>query len=193
MTGERPPPIRVVSEEERDEATRLSVMNVLWNALKAFKDNTDHAGWSLHGLNDTEEFLDCLERGLSHPVLDHWEKLRSDAANRPAPSSREQACRRFAVLAYVALTRRCVGKGRARKLVSKELAHAKVFADTPSSDAIRNWQRLQPPLTTEDEKVIANALAQAAGRSDSDLVRYFVGLIRFFDDPAPLQRFKRVP
>jgi hypothetical protein len=194
MTIERPvPPIRVLSKETRDEAARLSVMNVLWNVLKAFKTKTDPASWSRHGWNDTEEFLECLESGRSHPVLDRWLQLRKNAGNRPVASSREQACRRFAVLACEALKRRCVGKDQARRMVAKELAHAKAFASAPSSEAIRNRQRSQPPLTTEDEKVIANALAQASGRSDSDLVKYFVGLIQLAHDPAPLQRFKRVP
>jgi hypothetical protein len=196
MTGERPVAlVRALSKEDRDEIRRLSVMHFLWNVLNHFRENTDPAGWLQHGLN-VEEFLECLESGRPHPVLDAWEKLKSGpAANRPAPSSRELGARRFAVLACEALDRRNVGPDQARRLVAKELARAKVFANSPSknapsANAIHHWQKAQPPLTAADETVIANA-QRAAGASDSDLVKYFVGLIGITRDPAP--RLKPVP
>jgi hypothetical protein len=88
-----------LSEEERDEACHRSVVDFFWNAVRFFKEKTNPAGWIQIGLNDAEEFLECLENGRAHPVLDAWLKRRSDAANRPAASSREQGTRRLVVLA----------------------------------------------------------------------------------------------
>jgi len=74
-----------------------------------------------------------------------------------------------------------------------ELAHAKTFGSPPSFRAIRHWQDAQPTqFTPAEEKVIANALARAAGASDRDLVKYFAGLISFIHTPGAAQQIERV-
>jgi hypothetical protein len=177
-------PNRQVSDEDKDSARAVSVRHFLWSVVEAYKKRTDPATWAVRGGPDVEEFLECLETGRPHPLLEDWQVHKSEAANRPAPSSRETSARRLAVLACVALERMGVRKKDARRLVAEQLVDANVFATAPSAGALRNWERRQISLTPQDETVIANARAEA-GTDHNQLVAYFVGLMHATHTPAP--------
>jgi hypothetical protein len=74
---------------------------------------------------------------------------------------REQNARRLAVLLCNALERAGVRKGEAHKQAAKALARTGVFGTTPTPHALKHWeQRMQPPLTQADERVITAAIAR---------------------------------
>ncbi len=181
------------AKKGEDDARGVSVMYHLWNTLEVLKKQTNVPAWAAHGLLDVEEFLECLETGRPHPVLDVWQKRKSECSNRPPPTSREEHARRLAVLACVALHRESFGTDLAcRRFVAKQLANANVFAKVPSAGAIRYWRRSQEPLTPQDETVISNARARA-GTNCNQLVAYFVGLMHLAHTPAPLLKISRSP
>ena len=180
---------RRVSGQDKDTARRLTVMYALWAMLDSFKKQTEPVTWMKFG-TDVEEFLECLETGRPHPVLDAWQKHKSEeAANRPAPSSRETLLRRNAVRACLALERAGAGKDQARKFMAEQLAAAKIFRNAPSAEALRNWLRdMQPPLAQpEDERVIENALKRA-GADYKNVVGYFIGLMHATHNPATVMK-----
>ena len=131
-----------VAEEGEDDARSVSVMHHLWNTLAVLKKLTDVAAWAAHGLLDIEEFLECLETGRPHPVLEAWQKRKSEFGNRPPPTSREKHARRLAVLACVALDREGFGTAwPAANSVAEQLAAVtNVFARAPFRIAVcRRW------------------------------------------------------
>jgi hypothetical protein len=192
MTGKNVVIVPCVAKKGEDDARNISVMHRLWNILEVLKKRTDVDAWAAHGLLDVEEFLESLEAGRPHPVLEAWQNRKSRVGNRPPPTSREQHARRLAVLAYVALDREGFGTDLAcRRFVGQQLAAAKIFARAPSAEALRNWRRSQVALTPRDQTVIANA--RRAGTKPEQLVRYFVGLMHLAHTPAPLLKISRSP
>jgi hypothetical protein len=193
MTGKKVDIVPCVAKKGEDDARRISVMHRLWDNLKVLKERTGVDAWAAHGLLDVEEFLESLETGHPHPVLEAWQNRKSEAGNRPPPTSREQHARRLAVLACEALDREGFGTDLAcRRFVAQQLATAKIFARAPTAEALRNWRRSQVlPLTPQDQTVIATA--RQAGTKPEQLVRYFVGLMHQAHTPAPLLKISRSP
>jgi hypothetical protein len=192
MTGKKIVIVPCVAKKSEGDARSISVMHRLWNILEVLKKRTDVDAWAAHGLLDVEEFLECLETGRPHPVLEAWQNRKSEFGNRPPPASREQHARRLAVLACEALDREGFGTDLAcRRFVAQQLATAKIFARAPSAEALRNWRRSQVALTPRDQTVIANA--RRAGTRPEQLVRYFVGLMHLAHTPAPLLKISRSP
>jgi hypothetical protein len=160
----------------------LLTASALWSAINETKQRTDVLGWIKMGLFELMDLADALDRGGEHPLLDLWQERKS-ATSRPAPSLREQHARRLAVLLPIALQRTGLSKSKARKTAAKPLAKTGLFVGGPTVDALRHWEeRMAPPLTPDDEKVIAGAMA-SCGNDRQRLVDYFIGLVRLSRDP----------
>jgi hypothetical protein len=173
-----------VSEElsEIEKARALLAFSCLWEMLAAAKQQTDIVTWRRVGGLELEDFADAIDRGGQHPLLQLWQERKAET-NRPAPSLREQNARRLAVLLCNALERAGVRKGEAHKQAAKALARTGVFGTTPTPHALKHWeQRMQPPLTQADERVITAAIARC-GRDPQHLTAYFIGLVQFSRDP----------
>ena len=173
-----------MSEElsDIDMARALLALSCLWSMLDAAKRQTDIITWRRVGGLELEDFADAIDRGGQHPLLQLWQERKAET-NRPAPGLREQNARRLAVLLCNALERAGVRKGEARKLAAEALTRTGVLVPTPTPRALKHWeQRMQPPLTQADERVITAAIARC-GRDPQDLVAYFTGLVRFSRDP----------
>jgi hypothetical protein len=150
--------------------------------LAAAKQQTDIVIWRRVGGLELEDFADAIDRGGQHPLLQLWQARKAET-NRPAPGLREQNARRLAVLLCNALERAGIRKGEARKQAAKALARTGVFGTTPTPLALKHWEeRMQPPLTQADERVITAAIA-SCGRDPQQLTAYFIGLVQFSRDP----------
>jgi hypothetical protein len=181
-------PNRRASEEDNAEGRVVSVRRFLWTMLDALKKSTDPVTWLTSGGLDVEEFLECLETGRPHPVLYAWQEHKSDAAaHRPAPTSREKAARRLAVLACKALEQQTGMKNRqARQVVAKHIKDAKVFPSEPKPETLRNWERELGPALTQDDQKVVEAAQKSAGTDCKKLVSYFVGFMHLARKSAPL-------
>jgi hypothetical protein len=173
-----------VSEElsDSDKARALLASSCLWGMLAAAEQQTNIDTWRRVGGLELQDFAYAIDRGGQHPLLQLWQ-ARKAATNRPAPGLREQHARRLAVLLCNALERAGVRKGDARKQAAKALARTGVFGTPPTPRALTHWeQRMQPPLTQADERVITTAIARC-GRNPQLLAGYFTGLVQFSRDP----------
>jgi hypothetical protein len=164
--------IKPLSEEARGQLTLACLLQL----TMAAKQQTDVVTWRRAGGFELEDFVDALERGGRHPLLQKWEKRKAESAtDRLSPSMREMHARRLAVLMSMAL-QRTMSANKARKLVARAMSED--VAPTTSS-MVKHWeQRLEPPLAAEDEQVIATALARC-GDDTQALVRHFIGLMQF--------------
>jgi hypothetical protein len=159
----------------------------------------DLATWRNSGGYEAEDFLDALATGRPHPLLKCWKQRK--VKYRPPPSRPEQRVRNLVVWMCAALERASpvagtkIRKGEARGQVARALA-AEPYAfpgGPPSADTIREWQQAHGPFTSDDEKVVEQAIARTGGRDD-EIVRYFLGLIRFalnVVEPARLVRMDK--
>jgi hypothetical protein len=169
-TGE----IKALSEEARGQLTLACLLQL----TIAAKKQTDVVTWRRAGGFELEDFVDALERGGRHPLLQKWEKRKAEnASDRLSPTMRGMHARRLAVLMSMALQRtKVMGATKARRRAAEALAEIDVFA-TPVT--VKHWeQRLDPPFAEEDERVIANALARC-GENTQALTDHFIGLVQF--------------
>jgi hypothetical protein len=134
----RPPKL---TEDRRTKGRAIMTLKLLWQLMKAARDQVDPVTWIKEGGLDAEEFLECLETGRWHPLLKRWDVMKgTDAANRPAPTSRERAARRAVVLAVIGLRQVTSMKGdEARRTVAA--AMPRLFDKPPSAETIHHWER----------------------------------------------------
>jgi hypothetical protein len=173
------PEARKLTKPQREQLRALLAAQFLWGLLAKARTGIDPVTWINKGGLEAEEFLECVDDGLSHPLLKRWRK-RKCYANRPPPSRRERHARHFAVLATVALERVVsLDKDEARQKVAK--AVAQVFDNAPSPETIRHWQRDDPPLTEGDELVLGTAIGRCKHDTNDQanakvVIDYFIGL-----------------
>jgi len=184
-----------MTPEQEDEARALRAISCLWRLLDAAKKSDDArlAAYRDLGGFDAEDLLEALRTGRQHPTLRKWQALRAGpAANRSPPGLHELNARRLVVLLRIALERGAgMGKDAARKYVEAQLKRygEKIGLKPASSDALRRWERKQPPMGSEGETVIATALGRTGG--DPELLsRYFLSLVEFERRPAPTVRIR---
>jgi hypothetical protein len=136
-----------LTEDRRTQGRTIMTLKLLWQLMKAARDQVDPYTWIKEGGLDAEEFLECVESGRWHPLLRRWHVMKATSgANRPAPSSRDRAGRRVVVLAVIALQRVVSTDGDgARRTVAA--AMAKVFENAPSAETIHHWERQREPAT----------------------------------------------
>ena len=169
-----------------DMARALLALSCLWSMLDAAKRQTDIITWRRVGGLELEDFADAIDHGRQHPLLQLW-GARKSGTNRPTAGLREQHARRLVVLLCNALARVGVSKGKGRKQAAKALALARtgLFTKPVTPAALKHWeQRMQPPLTGADERVITAAIA-SCGRNPQKIVDYFIGLVLFARHPGP--------
>jgi hypothetical protein len=161
-------------------------LKLLWQLIKAARDQVDSLTWIKEGGLDAEEFLECVESGRWHPLLRRWHVMkRTTRANRPAPTGRDRAARRLVVLAVIALQRVISTDGDgARRTVAA--AMAKLFEDAPSAETIHHWERQREPPTTvpEEEKLLAMVIANS-NADPAAVVEHFIQLAHTILTPAP--------
>jgi hypothetical protein len=138
-------------------------LKLLWQLMKAARDQAGPIIWLNEGGLDAEEFLECLETGRWHPLLKRWHVMKgTTAANRPAPTSRDRAARRVVVLAVIGLQRvASMDDDEARRTVAA--ATTKLFENAPSHETIHHWERQRDPPTTTpaEEKLLAMVIANS--------------------------------
>jgi len=177
------PPLKAELDEQRrenlDKARELLTLSFLWQVVAAAEQQTDIAMWRKVGGLEVQDFLDCIERGLPHPLLRAWQRRMAETANRPAPSLGDLRVRWQVVRCCAALERNGMSGRKARTFAANQLA-PRFYGRGPSADAIRRWQQAQP-LGPGDEATINRAI-ECAGGSNQPIVEYFAGHIIFARD-----------
>jgi len=160
-------------------------LKLLWQLMKAARNQVDPFTWIKEGGLDAEEFLECLESGRQHPLLRRWQVMKgTTAANRPAPTSRDRAARRFVVVAVIAL-QRIVGTDGDGSRRTVAAAMAKLFEDAPSAETIHHWQRQQEPQPTPlEEKYLVTVIANTKD-DPTAVVDHFIQIAHTIRTPAP--------
>jgi hypothetical protein len=179
-----------MKREDQDELRARLARAVLLELVTAARKKVDILTWRAVGGPEAEDFLDALETGKSHPLLEKWQEQRAINANRPPPGLLDQSARYTAVLMAEALRRAGLGKRIARERAAKALAD--VFPEA-TSDAIKYWQTTFPPVPV-DEPRIAGVLGRH-GHDHRQIIDYFIGLIRFTVNPvaARTAQYIRIP
>jgi hypothetical protein len=179
----RPPKL---TKDRREQGRTIMTLKLLWQLVKAARDQVDPYTWIKEGGLDAEEFLECVESGRWHPLLRRWHVMKgTSGANRPAPTSRDRAARRLVVLAVIALQRVVsTDDDGARRTVAA--AMAKLFEDAPSAETIHHWERQREPATTTpaEEQLLATVIATTKG-DPTAVVEHFVQIAHTILTPAP--------
>jgi hypothetical protein len=82
----RPPKL---TEDRRIKGRGVMATKFLWQLMAAARAQASPYTWIKEGGLDAEEFLECLESGRPHPLLDRWRDIKgTTAAGRPAPTAR---------------------------------------------------------------------------------------------------------
>jgi hypothetical protein len=163
------------------KAHALLALSCLWTLVENAKKQTDIITWRRVGGFEAEDFLDALEQGRPHPVVEAYEKRKAEVAHRPGPGLHEQIARRQIVRLSVALQRQRIGAKKARQMAIKALADLDLFANAMTHRVVEHWE-LESPLGPVDEKAIKTALARC-GPNPRELVRHFTGLLQFGAGP----------
>jgi hypothetical protein len=175
-----------LTEDRREKGRTIMTLKLLWQLMAAARAQVDPLTWIKEGGLDAEEFLECVESGRWHPLLKRWHVMKgTTGAKRPAPSSRDRAARRLAVLAVIALQRVISTDGDgARRTVAA--AMAKLFEDAPSAETIHHWERQRDPPTTTpaEEKLLAMVITNSNG-DPAAVVEHFIQLAHTILTPAP--------
>src|SRR5262245_3290669 len=179
----RPPKL---TKDRREQGRTIMTLKLLWQLMKAAREQVDPYTWIKEGGLDAEEFLECVESGRWHPLLRRWHVMKGTTrANRPAPTARERAFRRMVILGVIALQRVVSTDGDgARRTVAA--AMVKLFEDAPSDDTIHHWERQREPATTTpaEEKLLAMVITNT--KSDpTAVVERFVQMAHTILTPAP--------
>lgn len=181
------------AEKERPDAARARLAHkYLQVSVAAAKMQSDPLTWRNEGGPEAEDFLESIETGRSHPLLEQWEKRK--IRHRHPPGLPEQRARIMVTSMCAALERlgrlkkQKVRKQEVRKRVAKALK-AKALnlfpGGPPSHDTIKRWQL--DPLTSENERFVANAI-ERSGSSCDNVVHYFIGLVHFVLNPLERAR-----
>ena len=172
------------AEKERPDAARARLAHkYLQVSVAARKMRSDPLTWRNEGGPEAEDFLESIETGRSHPLLEQWEKRK--IRHRHPPRLPEQRARIMVTSMCAALERlgRLKSKQEVRKRAAKALK-AKALnlfpGGSPSAHAIKRWQL--DPLTPENEYFVAKAIERSGGSCDN-VVHYFIGLIHFALNP----------
>jgi hypothetical protein len=177
----RPPKL---TEDRRIKGRGVMATKFLWQLMAAARAQASPYTWIKEGGLDAEEFLECLESGRPHPLLDRWRDIKgTTAAGRPAPTARDRHMRRLVVLAVIAL-RRVIStdaKGARRTVAA---AMVRLFEDAPSAETIHHWERQLGPITPEDEKLLEMVITNAK-KDPTEVVERFVHFAHTILTPAP--------
>jgi hypothetical protein len=184
---------KAVDRDTLDEARALRTKKCLWELLEHAKSQVDPATWIRVGGFDVEEFLQCLDDGLWHPLLRQWEERKgTDAAHRASPTPRQIMVRRMAVLMVLTLERTGLNKRRARKSAAEALAEISLLFDPPhppSVNTLEHWERAERArgeFTEKDEQLIASAI-RCCSQDQRQICDWFVGLIDLIHDPITIR------
>jgi hypothetical protein len=177
------PPLKAELDEQRrlnlEKARELLTRSCLWTLVADAEQRMDIAAWRNIGGFELQDLLDCIERGLPHPLLRAWEQRKAENANRPAPSFGDLRVRRLVIQCCAALEQNGLKPGKARAFAASRLAPP-FHGQGPSADAIRRWQQAQP-LGREDDTVINAALKRSEWNNER-IAEYFAGFILFAHD-----------
>src|SRR5262245_41916881 len=120
------PPLKAELDEQHrlnlERARELLTLSCLWTLVADAEQRMDIAVWRNTGGLEVQDFLDCIERGLPHPLLRAWQRRMADNANRPAPSIGDLRMRRLVIQCCAALERNGMTKGKARAFAAWGLA-----------------------------------------------------------------------
>jgi hypothetical protein len=178
-------PGRTADKDHLERARGLRAAACFCEMLVAAKAQLGAVDWYALGLAEAEAALEAWQTGGQHGFFAIWEQRRGKMGrNRPAPSSTELHARRMAILFCIALERGGLNRRAARKFAARELERANVFATAPSHRTIEHWQAEQPPLTPDEEQLLATAIACCGVHQPHHLARYFVGLAHLVHNPA---------
>jgi hypothetical protein len=178
-----------------DKARAMHALSCLLQLVITARQQTDIATWQRVGGLEAEDFLDAIESGGLHPLAQYYEARKADGG-RAGPGLRERHFRRLAVLLSVALQRSSLSAEQARTKAAEALTG--LLRTTPTKRSIEGWElKLEPPLSPDDEEVIAAAMARC-GNDEAALIRHFRGFVRFphLTDSAegwPLLRDRNMP
>jgi hypothetical protein len=188
------PQDRVPSQVSKADAAQLRALRAeqcLWSMLAAAERQTDPATALRVGLPDAKDFLEAIYTGDGHPLINLYKERKKKHGRRGAAPT-ELAMRRQIVSAVVALTRTGLTKDEARKKVAQELQepHGKgprrhPGLPSPSKDVLRNWDDATPPLSADEDKIMAEKIA-ATGGDHRKLIDYYLGLAHAVGNPAKL-------
>jgi hypothetical protein len=177
------PPLQAELDEQRrqnlEKARELLTLSCLWMLVANAEQRMDIAAWRNAGGLEVQDFLDCIERGLPHPLLRTWQQRMAENANRPAPSLGVLRVRRLVIQCCAALVRNGMSNRKARAFAANHFIPL-FLGRGPSADAIRRWQQAQP-LGPKDEVTICRSIERGGG-NDVRIVAYFEGLIMFARD-----------
>jgi hypothetical protein len=175
-----------VSKEDADILRALLATQTLWEAVSNAKASAGAATWYATGGPEAEDFLDAIDHGGTHPLLQLWVKRKATVnAHRPGPGLRERDARKLVVLMCATLERTGIGKREVRERVAKRLGkEEKIFSTAPSANAIERWQSAFPPHGQVAEQVIAAAMARY-GPIDEQIMQYFMKLMPVSLHPFP--------
>jgi hypothetical protein len=168
---------RYKSREERDWARAQLARKVLWDMLNAAQRQVGPQRWINEGGLEAQEFLEALDAGCGHPLLDAW-RHKKRTTGRPPATARERLAQQLICLGVVALERYfSLGAGEAREEVAKKAA--RVFEQPPSAKTIEHWQDNQPLLSPATEQWLAKTVTSSridepGGRER--LLANFIGL-----------------
>ncbi len=184
MSRERGRPRNDAAQQLADKARALHALSCLMQLVVTARTQTDIVTWQQVGGLEAENFLDALERGLAHPLLQEWLERKSDGG-RPNANLRERHFRRLAVLLSTAL-QRALGRGKVREARNKTAKALAGLLTIASYKSIERWElELEPPLSDEDEAVFTAAF-ERCGPNPKALIRHFVGFVHFpLLTPAP--------
>jgi hypothetical protein len=179
----RPPQL---TEDRRTRGRAIMTLKLLWQLMKAARDQAGPVIWLNEGGLDAEEFLECLETGRPHPLLRRWQVMKgTTAANRPAPTSRERAARRIVVLAVIGLQRVASMTGKEARL-TVAAAMPKLFEEPPSDETIHYWERQRdPPTTTPAEETFLAMVIANSNADPAKVVERVLDLAHTILTPAP--------
>jgi hypothetical protein len=171
-------PAKFRNREDRDQARALLARKVLWELLAAARSQVGPLRWLNEGGLEAEGFLEALDAGYPHPLLDAW-RHKKRTAGRPPASARERHAQRIMCLATVALERAIsLGVGEAREIVAERAK--RLFEPPPTAKKIEHWQEAQLTLlSAADEQVLARAISSSRIGEPGDrerLADYFVGI-----------------
>jgi hypothetical protein len=127
----------IVSKEDVDILRALLATQTLWEAVSNAKASAGAATWYATGGPEAEDFLDAIDHGGTHPLLQLWVKRKATVnAHRPGPGLRERDARKLVVLMCATLERTGIGKREVRERVAKRLGKEKIFSTPPSAYAM---------------------------------------------------------
>lgn len=131
--------------QTRNEGRVLAAGVCISNLLSSLKVQKSMADFQRLGGIEALDFMEALEDGNSHPLLERWLTIRKKAENRPAPTSRTVVLRQLVAACSLSLQEDIDGHrvkpGRARLLAAEAASLSHVLDNDCTTDMVRNWER----------------------------------------------------